>query len=240
MHRHQTFLRQKAFLEAASVFRGLSRDGGRPLRDPPTHALRHAGRGETGAAPDQRHRPPGPDGERPPAHRGRRIPSSRPPAVTAKRGEHCGKCRSSPSSMPARAIRGATIRSIGVALPQRHAATEDILKLPNAHALRVDREKVVAYLLSHEHPDGRAKALFFERVGFEAEAWETFAAALRAHGRTHEVATVVESRFGTRYIVDGKLTSPDGRNPLIRTVWIVEKTQATPRLVTAYPLQESR
>ena len=64
--------------------------------------------------------------------------------------------------------------------------------------------------------------------------------ALRAHGGTHDVASVVESRFGKRYIVEGKLVSPDGRNPLIRTVWIVEKPQAAPRLVTAYPLEESR
>jgi hypothetical protein len=104
----------------------------------------------------------------------------------------------------------------------------------------VDREKIVEYLLNHEHPDRRAKALFFERVGFKTEAWETLADALRAHGGTHDVASVVESRFGTRYIVEGKLMSPDGRNPLMRTVWIVEKPQAAPRLVTAYPLEESR
>lgn len=123
---------------------------------------------------------------------------------------------------------------------RRHGATEVKLKLPTPHSLRVDREKIVEYLLNHEHPDGRAKALFFERVGFKTEAWETLADALRAHGGTHDVASVVESRFGTRYIVEGKLVSPDGRNPLIRTVWIVEKAQAAPRLVTAYPLEESR
>ena len=104
----------------------------------------------------------------------------------------------------------------------------------------MDREKIVDYLFSHEHPDGRAKALFFERVGFKAEVWETLATALRAHGRAHDVASVVESRFGTRYIVEGELVSPDGRNPLIRTVWIVDKGQAAPRLITAYPIQEPR
>ena len=64
--------------------------------------------------------------------------------------------------------------------------------------------------------------------------------SLRAHGRTHEVTAIVESRFGTRHIVEGELVSPDGRNPLMRTLWILEKGEAAPRLVTAYPLQEAR
>jgi hypothetical protein len=82
-------------------------------------------------------------------------------------------------------------------------AREASLKLPDSEPLRVDREKVVQYLLNHEHPDGRGKALYFERFGFKASEWETLATALRAHGRTHEVVSVVESRFGTRYIVEG-------------------------------------
>jgi Domain of unknown function (DUF6883) len=38
----------------------------------------------------------------------------------------------------------------------------------------------------------------------------------------------------------GSMVSPDGRNPLMRTVWILEKGEDAPRLVTAYPLQEAR
>ena len=64
------------------------------------------------------------------------------------------------------------------------------------------------------------------------------AEALRTHGRTKRVVSIVESTYGTRYIVEGELVSPDGRNPQIRTVWIVEKETAELRLITAYPLQE--
>ncbi|MEW6638092.1 MAG: DUF6883 domain-containing protein [Actinomycetota bacterium] len=31
------------------------------------------------------------------------------------------------------------------------------------------------------------------------------------------------------------MRSPDGRDPVIRTVWLVEKGRSHPRLVTAYP-----
>lgn len=45
--------------------------------------------------------------------------------------------------------------------------------------LRVDRDKIVNYLLSASHPDGQAKAEFFRRFGFSLERWETLADVLR-------------------------------------------------------------
>ena len=55
------------------------------------------------------------------------------------------------------------------------------MKLPNAEQARVDRAKVVDYLLSTEHEKGRDKAGFFARFGFAAERWEDLADALRVH-----------------------------------------------------------
>jgi hypothetical protein len=47
---------------------------------------------------------------------------------------------------------------------------------------------------------------------------------------------IVRSPYGTKYIVDGPLRSPDGRLPIVRTIWIVDAETEFPRLVTAYPL----
>lgn len=44
-----------------------------------------------------------------------------------------------------------------------------------------------------------------------------------------------KAAFFTRYAADGPLPAPDGRAPMVRTVWIVEAGSA-PRLVTAHPL----
>jgi hypothetical protein len=60
---------------------------------------------------------------------------------------------------------------------------------------------------------------------------------LRQHAGDHEVAKVESSPFGTRYVVDGALAAPDGRAPVIRSVWFLETGQETPRFVTAYPLE---
>ena len=44
-----------------------------------------------------------------------------------------------------------------------------------------------------------------------------------------------ESRFGTKYEIEGPLKTPDERNPRIWTVWQIDKDRLAPRLITAYP-----
>ena len=92
------------------------------------------------------------------------------------------------------------------------------MMLPDPDQARVDRAKVIDYLLSRNHPDGRSKADFFTRFGFKAEDWQVLANAVKAVGISNPVAAVVQSAHGTRYTVDGPLTSPDGRTPRVRTV----------------------
>ena len=46
------------------------------------------------------------------------------------------------------------------------------MKLPNLEKAIVPREKIVDYLLSFVHKDGRAKAEFFMRFGFTKKIGE--------------------------------------------------------------------
>lgn len=110
------------------------------------------------------------------------------------------------------------------------------MKLPNHERALVPREKITDYLLSPIHKDGRGKAAFFSRFGFTPESWQTLAGALLRHAARHEVAKADATPFGTRYVVEGGLETPDGRAPLVRVVWFVETGEETPRLATAYPL----
>lgn len=111
------------------------------------------------------------------------------------------------------------------------------MKLPNADLATVDESKVVDYLLSTRHPDGRAKAAFFSAFGFRAQRWRAFARALRDHGASGEITEMSKSSYGARYSVDGLIETPDGRYPRIRTVWIIDNERGIPRLITAHPLR---
>ncbi len=93
------------------------------------------------------------------------------------------------------------------------------MKLPNADKLVIEREKIVDYLLNSAHRYGGTKAQFFERFEFEPENWQRLAEALRIHGQMHEVKRVHKTGFGPRFEVEGKLNAPDGRSPLVRSVW---------------------
>lgn len=108
--------------------------------------------------------------------------------------------------------------------------------LPYANDLRVDRIKVVEYLLSVSN--SRGKAQFFIRFGFNAETWQVLADALIARARSCTVVSEVESSYGTRYSVDGTIDTPSGRvpSPHVRTVWIWEPGTTHLRLITAHPI----
>src|SRR5262249_7379971 len=95
------------------------------------------------------------------------------------------------------------------------------MKLANLDKALVPRTKITDYLLSETHPDGRHKAAFFTRYGCSLESWDVLAKTLLRHAAEHEVAKVEDSPFGTRYVVEGIITAPDGRTARLRSVWFI-------------------
>ena len=98
------------------------------------------------------------------------------------------------------------------------------------------RTKSQVNLLLTEHPFGRFKAQFFMKFGFRLDAWMEMQAPLLRHVRENRVVDCEVTEFGTKYVVEGPLVSPDRRNPGVRTVWVIEMGEKRPRFVTAYPL----
>ena len=108
-------------------------------------------------------------------------------------------------------------------------------RVPNSDKAVVAESKVIGYLLSDSHRDGRHKAQFFASFGFVTDHWDLLAEALKIHVRSHDVTNGVQNEFGAKFIVDGILETSDGRNPKVRSVWFVEIGETSPRFVTAYP-----
>lgn len=107
-------------------------------------------------------------------------------------------------------------------------------KLPRPKTLLIEEKKIRDYLLNSKHKDGAGKAKFFLARGFTLEDWAALAHALREHGRQRPVTKVEDNRFGTKYTVECSMSSPDGTNPCVLSVWIAE-TGSPVRLVTARP-----
>ena len=111
------------------------------------------------------------------------------------------------------------------------------MKLPNDQKAVIAKSKIVDYLLNLSSENGKAKAAFFLAFGFTIDQWEVMAQALKQHASKYEVASL-EARppFGIHYVIEGVLVTPDGRNPAVRVVWIIDEGDDQPRLISAYPL----
>lgn len=139
-------------------------------------------------------------------------------------------------------IRGDALRGVpstAAAFPLSSASltalTESFVKLPNAKNALISESKIRGYLLSLSHPVGQSKARFFRGRGFSVENWQLLADALGEIAVGNEVTGTEPSPFGMRYIIDGRLPTPDGRNPLVRTVWFIDTEKEIPHFVTAFP-----
>ncbi len=64
--------------------------------------------------------------------------------------------------------------------------------------------------------------------------------ALREVAEHGQVVSSAESAHGQKYVVDGRLSghTQESRQWSIRTVWIIDRRENAPRLVTAYPGKE--
>lgn len=101
----------------------------------------------------------------------------------------------------------------------------------------VDDAKVREYLLNLDHPDGAPKARFFIGGGFSRDRSAEFIDALRSHFLENQPAPKKPDKFGgIKIIVDAPMFMPDGRAPIVRTVWTIDRGDKVARLITAYPL----
>ncbi len=110
--------------------------------------------------------------------------------------------------------------------------------LPHSHLALVEDSKLDSYLLSDAHPAGRSKSAFFKGFGFNALTSKILRDALLAHAGSAAVLSISETEFGTKYMIEGELSCPDGRKPILRSIWFFASGQDVPRLVTAYPAKE--
>jgi hypothetical protein len=105
--------------------------------------------------------------------------------------------------------------------------------IPGAERAIVDVSKVRDYLLSHEHPVGRAKAQFFAQLGFSRTNWTALRDQLLEFARG-DAELGAATPFGQKYVVRGTLQGTMDSASIV-TVWILLQNEDVPRFVTAFP-----
>jgi hypothetical protein len=102
--------------------------------------------------------------------------------------------------------------------------------VPNLRHLIIEPAKLI-YLLQTD--PGKAK-FFTATCGFDPTRPQEFDAALRQHPRHNPYYMVEHSAHGTKYDVRCSMLTPNGRNPCVLTVWMVDAGHSNPRFVTGY------
>jgi hypothetical protein len=114
------------------------------------------------------------------------------------------------------------------------------MRLPQIELAFIDERKVRDYLLAASHPSGKGKARFFHSLGFQQNQASELQKALLGHAANNDVKSVMETQFGSKYVIEGSLAAPGGQIVQIRAIWFLERGMANPRFVTAYPLRGKR
>jgi hypothetical protein len=111
------------------------------------------------------------------------------------------------------------------------------MRIPAADQAFIATEKIVAYLLNEDHPDGGSKARVFAHSGFTIDHPDVFEQALRRQHLTRGARPGKLSPFGIKYEITGRLVGPSG-DVLATSVWIIRHGETVPRLITVVPERE--
>lgn len=108
------------------------------------------------------------------------------------------------------------------------------MKLPNSDRAVVDIAKLRDYSLNPQHPKGKHKARVFAAVlGFTQKDAEKLQRMVLDAAHVNEANEGVKDEHGERFILD--LETPGLFDIVtIRTAWIVDPGQTTPRLVSCF------
>ncbi len=120
--------------------------------------------------------------------------------------------------------------------PSAASKTLKIVKLPHNKKVIISKEKITDYILSKTHATGKFKAIFFHKAGFDETNADMLVACLKRLAKTGTVKETSVTPYGKKFVLEGKIKTPAGKSVGVRTVWIIESAQKTPRFITAYPV----
>jgi hypothetical protein len=110
------------------------------------------------------------------------------------------------------------------------------MKLPGGERAIVDIVKLCDYCLNPAHPRGRHKArVFASALGLTAADAEFLQESLLRAAREEDAAPGEGDAYGQRYSVDLKLIRGD-RQAMIRSTWIIRRSELVPRLTSCFVL----
>ena len=73
-------------------------------------------------------------------------------------------------------------------------------------------------------------------MGFDKKKVSIFKQSLLSFAVNYPVTETEQTSFGVKYIIDGNVQAPNGKDYILRTIWMIENGENKAYLITAYPL----
>lgn len=111
------------------------------------------------------------------------------------------------------------------------------MKLPNRESAIIKREKLTNYLLSLTHEEGKSKAKFFRRIGYNESNINELEQALLKICKSNTIKEVdtKKSDYVIKYTIYGLIDAPNGKQYRVKTIWAIDVGNKIPHLTTAHP-----
>jgi hypothetical protein len=107
-------------------------------------------------------------------------------------------------------------------------------RLPHGDAALIDFRKLTDYVLNPQHRLGAHKARVFRAaLGLTADNAGELDVALRRAAAQGEAILDREDAYGAHYHIDFSMAY-DGRESVVRSLWIIRPDEDAPRLVSAF------
>jgi hypothetical protein len=118
---------------------------------------------------------------------------------------------------------------------ERIIKKSQLMKIPNSDRAIIEPSKLTDYLLNPEHKRGGTKAKLLIQCGYSQENWQQLETDIRNYHLPTDVDIVKQTAYGIRYEIAADLSTPVGRELLVRTVWQIDTGTDFPRLITLIP-----
>ena len=100
-------------------------------------------------------------------------------------------------------------------------------------------EKLRDYLLNPLNQDGKSKARYLSKIGYQQNNWQRLEFDLREQHLSIEAKPGKISNYGTKYEIIAPLVGPNGKERWVRSIWIARKNEFFARFVTLIPEKQS-
>ena len=109
-------------------------------------------------------------------------------------------------------------------------------RLPHGDEAILDIRKIEDYCLSPSHPRGRHKArVFREALDLQRTDASWLRDALLDAAHSGEAFQIAADAWGTHWRLDTAIRR-QGKNAVVRTIWIVQTGESAPRFITSWVL----